>query len=616
MTMNIKFEGKYKSIEKVEWMNIPKLSVITGKNGSGKSQLLDIIKSGIIKKWENTLNPPSTFAEISGVEFRSEDLVFLKGEWALNNLGAIGLKNVQQEREQLYNEFSSRQNNLRGLNAESIKQQRARYKKNPDHTALLDFFDDLIEEHQLFNGKTLAKDDFLNIIPNNILTDIRQQATNSNIGKIFYNYRLDLIEAKANGKSEENFINENSEKPWIQINQLFADIDLPFELNNPEEVNMRDMYTPVLKNKVTGENISFSDLSSGEKVLVSLVFWLFNSNDQGVFPKILLLDEPDAHLHPSMTKQFIYVLKDVLCDKYDVRVIMTTHSPSTVAIAPEESLFLMKKDENRIEKAIKDSALSILTSGVPSFSVNYENRRQVFVESPNDVLFYEKLYQKLSSQLIPEISLTFISSGESKTDKYGQKISNCSQVKNICETLRNAGNNFIWGIIDYDTENVPNEYPFIKVLGNGSRYAIESYLFDPLLLAATLLREKLIDKSELGMSESENYLDFRKFNDSKLQEISNVIVARIADKIQPSNDLENILVHYICGSKINIPKWYLLHHGHEFEEKLIEVFPGLGKLKRGREELLKLEIIDKIIDDLPELIPNDILEAFKFVQKV
>ncbi len=613
--MNVKFEGKYKSIDKIIWNDIPKFSVITGKNGTGKSQLLDIIKAGITKQWEGVPNPPSQFPEVTGEQYRTEDLVFLRGEWALNNLGAIGLNNVQQERENLYNQFTQRHQQFRGVNASNIKQQREHYRKNHNHTQLQDFFDDLIEDNQLFNGNTIAKDDFLNKIPYNLLTDIRQQATNSNIGKIFYNYRLDLIEAKSNGQSEEEFIKENSEKPWILINQLFIDIELPFELNNPEEVNMRDMYTPVLKNKDTGEPINFTDISSGEKVLVSLVFWLFNSNDQGVFPKILLLDEPDAHLHPSMTKQFIFVVKNVLCDKYDVQVIMTTHSPSTVSIAPEESLFLMKKEGDRVEKAIKDSALGILTAGVPSFSVNYENRRQVFVESPNDVSFYEKLYGKLQKYLIPEISLTFISSGESKTDKNGQKVANCGQVINICETLRRAGNKFIWGIIDWDTENEPNKYPFIKVLGNGSRYAIESYLFDPILVAAIVLREKLIDKSEFGLSEDETYIDFKTFDNSKLQNISSKLVSMIATKVQPTTDLEELPVSYINNTSVNVPKWYLVHHGHELEEKIIDFFPGLGKLKRGKEELLKFEIIDKIIDDLSGLIPKDILEAFEFVQK-
>ena len=152
----------------------------------------------------------------------------------------------------------------------------------------------------------------------------------------------------------------------------------------------------------------------------------------------------------------------------------------------------MNKTSQRIEKTTKDKALKVLTDGIPSFSINYENRRQVFVESPLDVIFYEGLYNRLSKHLEPEISLSFISSGESRTDKNGAKISNCGQVENIVSTLRSAGNKFIWGIIDWDGKNKGSE--FVVVLGNGNRYSIENYLFVPILLSALLLREKLLQE--------------------------------------------------------------------------------------------------------------------------
>lgn len=52
--MNIKFSNKYKSITPFEWLEIPKFSVITGPNGTGKSQLLQLIHQTIINKQETT----------------------------------------------------------------------------------------------------------------------------------------------------------------------------------------------------------------------------------------------------------------------------------------------------------------------------------------------------------------------------------------------------------------------------------------------------------------------------------------------------------------------------------------------------------------------------------
>ncbi|MCU0393922.1 MAG: ATP-binding protein, partial [Thermoflexibacter sp.] len=344
---------------------------------------------------------------------------------------------------------------------------------------------------------------------------------------------------------------------------------------------------------------------------MSLALALYNSNFDVEFPKILLMDEPDASLHPSMSKKFLDVIQQVFVKEKNVKVIITTHSPSTVALTPEESIFIVNKTGVRIEKVNKDKALKILTSGVPSFSVNYENRRQIFVESPYDVIYYEKLYQLLTSYLIPEISLSFISSGESRTDKNGIKISNCGQVINITETLRRAGNKFVSGIIDWDSKNMSTES--VKVLGNGGRYSIENYILDPLLIAALLLREKIITKEELKLNTNETYIDLKHFNKERLQFIADYITNKVADVVNPAEN-SNSLVKLLNGIEINIPVWYLHHQGHTLEGHILKVFPQLNSIKKGKEEALKIEILNKVVDDIIEILPIDLLEALKCVQ--
>jgi hypothetical protein len=245
--------------------------------------------------------------------------------------------------------------------------------------------------------------------------------------------------------------------------------------------------------------------------------------------------------------------------------------------------------------------------------VNYENRRQVFVESPNDVLFYEKIYQKVSNHLIPEISLSFISSGESKTDKNGTKVSNCGQVINITNILRQSGNKFVWGIIDWDGKN--QNSPYVKVLGNGNRYSIENYLFDPILLAALLLHERFISREDLDLKNNETYTDFKNLSQDQLQVISDFVIHKVSLNIHSINTTTS-KVKLLNGLDIDIPVWYLHHQGHQLEEMILKSFPGLNGIKNGKEELLKLEIINKIIDDIPELISNDLVEVYKNVQTV
>jgi len=57
------------------------------------------------------------------------------------------------------------------------------------------------------------------------------------------------------------------------------------------------------------------------------------------------------------------VIKNIFI-KQGVKVILVTHSPTTIALAPEDSVFVMNRSGlNRIEKKTKQDALTILTQG-------------------------------------------------------------------------------------------------------------------------------------------------------------------------------------------------------------------------------------------------------------
>jgi hypothetical protein len=55
-----------------------------------------------------------------------------------------------------------------------------------------------------------------------------------------------------------------------------------------------------------------------------------------------------------------------------------------VALAPEEAIYSMNALNPRLEKTSKSAALAILTAGVPTLSVSFSGRRQIFVESRTD----------------------------------------------------------------------------------------------------------------------------------------------------------------------------------------------------------------------------------------
>jgi hypothetical protein len=194
------------------------------------------------------------------------------------------------------------------------------------------------------------------------------------------------------------------------------------------------------------------------------------------------------------------------------------------------------------------------------------------------------------------------------------KVSNCEQVKEISTKIRNSGNKYIFGIIDYDGKNITNA--FVKVLGDGKRYSIENFIFDPILVSALLLREKICTKEQFGLNEEESYLDIKNFNQDKLQSIVDIFISMVI--MHKNTDDDTLIpIQLVNRLVVNIPNWYLQFYGHDLENKVIlNTFQALSSIKKGKEELLKIAIIDYIIDDLPTLISIDFVDAFQYIQHV
>ena len=396
------------------------------------------------------------------------------------------------------------------------------------------------------------------------------------------------------------------EPPWNFVNSILEAASLDFRINQPPKYEDRP-YEPILTDQVRGTQVKFADLSSGEKILMSFALCLYYAEDRRQlvdYPKILLFDEIDAPLHPSMTQSLLRTIQEILINRHNIKVILTTHSPSTVALAPEDSLYAMYKADNKhLQKTTKDKALAILTTGVPTLSIDYENRRQIFVESQYDVLFYERIYEKLKDKLIPEISLNFISSGVG-----GQ--GNCDQVKEVVNQLYSRGNRTVYGIIDWDLKNFETER--VKVIGQGNRYSIENYILDPILVAALLLREKWIERSVVGLSDNETYIHLAKFDSIRLQIVADFIVKRVTPYVSSQNQEDRLPCEYIGGQVIDLPLCFLKIQGHQLEDTLKNIFPQLKKFQQ--EPQLKREILLKVIDDIPALVPKDFVLLFHKIQ--
>lgn len=537
--MEIIFTSKYKSITAFEWSNIPKFVVITGPNGTGKSQLLELIYNTIINKRGTTER-----LQIINEEIKPNEVIFLKGEWQLENTAYTDLSTIQT---QLSNHFQQFQQNSYEYNKN----------ENTEHQLkLYSTFKEILQKIGKTNSGQVTKEEFSSYFPEILIE--RESQISQKISEIFYNYRLSEIELLAKQKSNEEITSEIGVKPWSVLRDIIKEAKLPFEINDPSENSFRDGFQLKLSHNFTNENVDFNDLSSGEKVLLSLVFYLYNSQEKNIFPKILLLDEPDAHLHPSMSQQFLNVIKNVLVDKFGVQVIMTTHSPSTVILTPIESIFEMSRTEPRIKKSTsKNNSVSLLTSGLIYVG---EGTKYFLVEDNDDVTFYSFIYNQLITEkhINADIPLVFIPA--STKDKSGGK----DAVQNWVKKLQNSGlENILQGLIDADYGNEIS-IGIYKI----NRYSIENYLIDPIIVYGALLdkeKNEKIDGIQLELGE-----------EYKLKLMSNIELQKIADSIISSVETElpkyftdfnykieneRIEVDFVNGTKLLYPKWLLYRRG-------------------------------------------------------
>jgi predicted ATPase len=161
------------------------------------------------------------------------------------------------------------------------------------------------------------------------------------VGEAFFSYALKVSE-KMKDVSRAEFKSEmlNEEAPWTHLNRLFKKLRFNYRFKENYEIsgvyiNEQPRLYALTDDEMLNENQtrSLAELSDGEKVIISLCFASLNSSNLDA-KRLLLLDELDAVLNPSLIQAFFAVIQDYFIDQ-GVMVIMITHSPATISLAPD-----------------------------------------------------------------------------------------------------------------------------------------------------------------------------------------------------------------------------------------------------------------------------------------
>lgn len=572
-------------IPDIDWADIPQFAVITGVNGSGKTQLLNAINIAVQKN--KTAYDYETDLDISVDQFGYV-------QWNKNerNLGSGNYYDMEKELQQFINEVNTN--------------------KRPRNENLRKIYEYIEGEHELkIRDQEIGfykSDKFRNAFHEGwIYTQNITQ--NQYISRLFISYQTKFEEKILSARNsstgmsltDEDIYAEIGCPPWDYINELFERYDFDYRISRPQRAS--ETFSVKFYKKGAEEELQIQALSSGEQMIVSLILWAFNEKI-GDLKKLLILDEPDAHLHPQMAKMFKEIISDVLVKKFGIQVIMTTHSPTTLCWMDEGSIFLMHP-QNGLQKASKKEALDKLTSGLLYV---HEAFKIILVEDADDYKFHQSVYDELAyMKILPkEPRLTFKSVVTPDVNGGGKSV-----VKDACKqwsqfSSKTGLDAVLCGLVDSDKDDNSDLPENVFAL---SRYCHENYLADPLLIFALIIEESVNEEAVKSIADKYGYRagDTMKFKSNEIEAQS--IVDDIIDLLIQKTDLTveqislQVPVKYINGIEVNLPQHFMSESGKDI---ILKYFKTACTNAAAR---LNVHTLTKCLEKT-HLIPNDLVDTY------
>ncbi|MEJ2871749.1 AAA family ATPase [Actinomycetospora sp. OC33-EN08] len=590
--MQFEFVHRYKSIVSVPTSeDVGSFVVLTGVNGSGKSHLLSALEQGAItivgaskpphvgvrtfRLSELMADPPAQDTPKNHAE-RWANIATQIRSWAEQN---PGLQPEQRE----------------AFVIQNLKQ--SRLVSEAALLELLDYRDGFLHEFEF--------DDIREALPLNFEELDPFKASLSTVFGTYYarreqhrqyEYRNHRYNDPTPFLNDEEFAAKYGPPPWELMNDTLERIGLHYEFREPAGIPENVPYQPKLRDRGSGLEVPVEELSTGERTLLSVALALYTGQSDTAelrMPETLLLDEADASLHPEMIQSLLSVIDGVFVRRHSVNVIMTTHSPTTVALAPEQSLYLMQKYAvPRMVSVGRDRALASLTVGLPTLSIRQENRLTVLTEAESDATCYEAVYRRIRNRLSSPFSLTFVPSGLG-SENAGSSV----EVIRLVQAFRTNGNDRVVGIVDRDKrQGAPD-----GIVYSSERYSLENHILDPLLVGTLLLALNFRKPEDLGLAENARHFSLD-------PEQAQLVVDSVSNALGSGySDAERVATTYTGGFSLEIPKKFIDGNGHEIEKRYVETFEELKRFKGQT----KREVVSIAVRDCVEHLPLSVLKLIE-----
>lgn len=309
----------------IDW-NLKKVNVLVGKNGSGKTKLLQLIQNLIEKEELDALFNEAKITFCNGIEINSY-IVEDKNSDISKEMKNIMLMNFDKIKEEISNTLRKDKSNKNIKESEEIS------------TLFIEMIERKFNESQEISvGKNslIKNKSFMRAY--NIKTpapiegdlDISKELNVTYLSTVNMNANALNIVNKSNGKvstildmeiADEITKLNNSKNKEKTINLFIKTIN-SFFIDTNKKIEFSE--NKLLIKKDENEVLDLISLSSGERQLIFIFLKIVNSLTKRT---LILMDEPEISLHLKWQERLIKAILEI---NKDNQIIIVTHSPAMI----------------------------------------------------------------------------------------------------------------------------------------------------------------------------------------------------------------------------------------------------------------------------------------------
>ena len=205
---------------------------------------------------------------------------------------------------------------------------------------------------------------------------------------------------------------------YKEINVLLSKfLKLELALDKPNNDEPQQIFISFKKLGISGGGTEdIWDLSAGQKWIIHLIFSLFWYNlEEG----LIIIDEPEIHLHPTFQKEYLEVLEDI-SKNYWLQVVLVTHSPSFINARVIKNVHRFRMSESGTKVSFPNSRIET-TSKTLFQIIHYTNSEKIFfadkvllVEGDSDEYFFRNFWEKYKKEHELDLNLEIVFIGWKK----------------------------------------------------------------------------------------------------------------------------------------------------------------------------------------------------------